>query len=426
MAGAQREGVWGRVAGRLVRRPGTTLAVGVLVFLALAVGALGYRSGGFGGATNAPRGSDAAAGNAQLARHFPQTSSNPANLVLAYGRPVWEDPSRLLLAERSLRGSRAFTQLSGPLDANGTALPPARYAALHARLGVPQRLPVGEPPGLRLPPAVYNAYRATAAFVSASGRVVQFEATLAAGDQDSTSAMNATPRIRRVLARAAAASGARASGVAGEAAAVYDINTTANGDLAGVVPLAIVAIGVLLALVLRSAVAPLYLIVSVALSYLAALGIATIAFIDIGGDGGISFILPFLMFIFLLALGEDYNILVMTRIREEARTLPLSEAVVKAVGRTGSTVTSAGIILAGTFAVFAIVGGGGSGGSQLRAIGFGLAAGILMDTFLVRTLLVPSAVMLLGRWNWWPSHLAQRDATRRAPAAGATPVAENP
>ncbi|HZE06928.1 MAG TPA: MMPL family transporter, partial [Solirubrobacteraceae bacterium] len=244
--------------------------------------------------------------------------------------------------------------------------------------------------------------------VSSDGRVIQFEATLAAGPQSSSNAMNATPHIRNVLATAAHRSGASDNGVAGEAAAVYDINNTANHDLVIVIPVAIVAIGILLALVLRSAVAPLYLIVSVALSYLAALGIATIAFIDIGGDNGISFILPFLMFIFLLALGEDYNILVMTRIREEARELPLREAVVRAISRTGSTVTSAGVILGGTFAVFAIVGGGGSGGSQLRAIGFGLAAGILMDTFLVRTLLVPSTVILLGRYNWWPSALSRK------------------
>jgi RND superfamily putative drug exporter len=176
--------------------------------------------------------------------------------------------------------------------------------------------------------------------------------------------------------------------------------------------------------VLRSAVAPLYLIVSVAVSYLAALGIATIVFIDIGGDGGISFILPFLMFIFLLALGEDYNILVMTRIREEARYMPLRDAVVKAVSRTGTTVTSAGVILGGTFAVFGIVGGGGSGGSQLRAIGFGLAAGILMDTFLVRTLLVPATVILLGRWNWWPSSLSREEDTSRTSAHGLQPATE--
>ncbi|MDE3129740.1 MAG: MMPL family transporter, partial [Acidobacteriota bacterium] len=115
--------------------------------------------------------------------------------------------------------------------------------------------------------------------------------------------------------------------------------------------------------------------------------------------------------------GEDYNILVMTRIREESHSLPLREAVIRAISRTGSTVTSAGVILGGTFAVFAIVGGGGSGGSQLRAIGFGLAAGILMDTFLVRTLLVPSVVVLLGRWNWWPSHLSTDEHHERLDVA---------
>jgi putative drug exporter of the RND superfamily len=178
----------------------------------------------------------------------------------------------------------------------------------------------------------------------------------------------------------------------------------------------VLAIGVLLALVLRSLVAPLYLVVSVALSYLAALGVSTLIFIDIGGDGGLTFILPFLMFIFLLALGEDYNILVMTRIREESRQLPLRAAVIRAIGRTGPTVTSAGLVLAGTFAVLAVAGGGGSGGSQVRDIGAGLAIGILMDTFLVRTLLVPSTVALLGRWNWWPSSMGRRDAGSTVPA----------
>src|SRR5579875_2359146 len=403
--GQQREGAWGRIASRVVVHPRATLALGVALFLGLAAGALGYHAGGFGGATSAPRGSDAAAGNAALARHFPHSAANPANLVLAYPRSVFTAPGVLAIAQRSLERSGAFTQLAGPLDPNGTPLAPAQLALLRARLGPARRLPVAQPPSVHLAPAIYNAYRATAAFVSADGRVVQFEASLAAGPQSSSAAMNATPHIRAVLAAAARASGASADGVAGEAAAVYDINATANHDLAVVVPVAIVAIGILLALVLRSVVAPLYLIVSVALSYLAALGVATIAFIDIGGENGISFILPFLMFVFLLALGEDYNILVMTPIREEARGLELRDAVVRAISRTGSTVTSAGIILGGTFAVFAIVGGGGSGGGQLRAIGFGLAAGILMDTFLVLTLLVPSTVILLGARNWWPSRL---------------------
>jgi RND superfamily putative drug exporter len=127
--------------------------------------------------------------------------------------------------------------------------------------------------------------------------------------------------------------------------------------------------------------------------------------------------MPFLMFIFLLALGEDYNILMMTRIREEAHTLPLREAVARALSRTGTTITSAGLVLAGSFLVLGLVGGSGSESSQVRDIGIGLALGILMDTFLVRTLLVPSTVVLLGRWNWWPSRMGR-------PAPHALPPAE--
>jgi RND superfamily putative drug exporter len=97
----------------------------------------------------------------------------------------------------------------------------------------------------------------------------------------------------------------------------------------------------------------------------------------------------------------------MSRIREEAHHLPLREAVAKAVGATGTTVTSAGLVLAGTFSVFAIVGGRSSGGSQIVDVGVGLALGILMDTFIVRTILVPCTVVLLGRWNWWPSKLSR-------------------
>ncbi|MGH2860525.1 MAG: MMPL family transporter [Solirubrobacteraceae bacterium] len=405
-SGEQKDGIWGKAASTLVQRPKLTLVVGVLVFLALAVGALGYKAGGFGGATNPPKGTPAAAANKALLEHFPHNASNPANVVYTYTSSVWQNPAPIARAQSSLQASGQFEQLAGPLSPTGTALTAAQLEALYAKLGPPQRLPVRQPASAKVAPAQYNAYRADALFVSKNGKVIQFEAALTAGPQDSTAAMNATPAIRTVVSRAGHASGARFSGLAGEAAAIYDINHTANHDLAVVIPIAIVAIGLLLAAVLRSAVAPLYLIVSVALSYVASLGLATIVFIDLGGDGGISFILPFLMFIFLLALGEDYNILVMTRIREEARTLPLREAVVRAISRTGSTVTSAGIILGGTFAVFGIVGGSGAGNGQLHAIGFGLAAGILMDTFLVRTLLVPSVVVLLGRWNWWPSHLA--------------------
>jgi RND superfamily putative drug exporter len=150
----------------------------------------------------------------------------------------------------------------------------------------------------------------------------------------------------------------------------------------------------------------------VGLSYLAALGLAVAVFMGIGGSNGLNFFLPFLMFIFLMALGSDYNILVMTRIREEAQESTLPEAVTRAIGATGGTVTSAGTILAGSFLVLAVV-----GGTQVQGIGVGIAAGIFMDTFLIRTLLIPSLVVLLGRWNWWPSRLAAEPTAAARDAA---------
>ena len=416
--GEQHDGVWGRVATRVIRRPALTLALGVALFGALAVAALGYHSSGFGGAASAPKGSNAATGNALLAAHFPQSSSNPANLVFRYPTPVWDVPGVISRAGAALQASGLFTALLGPLSPNGTTLSPAQYSRLHALLGNPTALAPTRPAAdSAVSPQEYNAYRSSAAFVGPEGQVVQFEASLRAGAQQTTAALNATPEIRKVVEHAAVVSGASASGVAGEAAALYDVSETSNNDLINIVPVAIVAIALLLAVVLRSLVAPVYLIFSVALSYLAALGVATLVFIDIGGEGGLTFILPFLMFIFLLALGEDYNILVMTRIREEARSMPLHEAVVHAVARTGTTVTSAGVVLAGTFGVLAVVAGSSASGSQVRAIGAGLAIGILMDTFIVRTLLVPSTVTLLGRWNWWPAAMSRAPAepSRGAP-----------
>jgi RND superfamily putative drug exporter len=421
-----REGLWGRVAGRLVRRPALTLAIGVVIFGALAIAVTGFKPGGFGGEITAPAGTDAAQGNASLKAHFPQSSANPTNIVMEFPTSVWQDPTPLAVATNGLRQTGSFTGLAGPLDPRGTALSPAQLTQLHDQLGPAAALPPVSPPGSAIPASTYNAYRATARFISADGRVVQWEAGLRAGDPGSTSALNAVPAIRTEVAHVAHAAGATANGVAGEAPGLYDVSSVSDGDILRIVPIAVLAIGIVLALVLRSLIAPLYLIASVVLSYLASLGIAVIAFIYVGGEGGITFLLPFLMFIFLLALGEDYNILVMTRIREEAAHRPLREAVVRAVGATGPTVTSAGLVLAGTFAVLAVAGGSGSGGSQVRAIGVGLAVGILLDTFVVRTVLVPSTVALLGRWNWWPSAMGRRHHDEPTDAPPPPPAAAPP
>jgi len=418
--GQGRAGIWGRVAGSVVRRPGLTLTAGVVLFGALAFGVLGYSAAGFGGTTSPPADSDSAAGTALLTEYFPQSAADPTTPVFRFREPAWTDPQVLAEAAAELKASSLFTQVSGPLDPAGTALAPAAYARLHAVLGPAAALPPAPPPGSGVPAAEYQVYRSTSNFISPDGRTVQFSVGLRAGDPAGTPALHAVSAVRAEVARVATSVGAADSGVGGEAPALYDISAVSNSDLTRIVPLAILVIGLLLALVLRSLVAPLYLIASVGLSYLAALGLCVLLFIKLGGSDGIVFFLPFLMFIFLLALGEDYNILVMTRIREEAHRMPLREAVTKAIGVTGTTVTSAGLVLAGTFVVFGIVAGGGSGGSQFRDIALGLALGILMDTFLVRTLLVPSTVVLLGRWNWWPSRLT---ADRPPAKAGAGPSA---
>jgi putative drug exporter of the RND superfamily len=420
--GSGKTGLWGQVAGRIVRHPGPTLAAGLVLFGGLAFAVLGYTAAGFGGNTNPPAGSDSAAGTALLARHFPQSSANPTSLIFRFGQPVWQDPAPLATATSQLQASGLFTQVSGPLNPGGAALTPAEFTALHSQLGPAKALPPEPPPGISVPPAAYQAYRATGNFVSPDGTTVQYETGLKAGDPSTTTAMNAVPGIRAETSAVAKSIGAADSAVGGEAPALYDISTISNSDLTKIIPIAIIAIGILLALVMRSLVAPLYLIASVGLSYLAALGLAVLVFIDIGGNGGLTFFLPFLMFIFLLALGEDYNILVMTRIREEAHTYSIRKAVTRALSATGTTVTSAGLVLAGTFVVLTAVAGRGNGGSQVRDIGIGLALGILMDTFLVRTLLVPSTVVLLGRWNWWPSRMSRPDRQIRdevmVPAAG--------
>jgi RND superfamily putative drug exporter len=415
-AGGETTGIWGRVASRVVKRPAAALLIGVIVFGALSAAVTAYQSAGFGGTISAPAGTDSAAGTDLMNKYFPVTAANPTNLVYKLSTPAWDNATAIATATTQLQKESVFTGVTGPLNPiGGTGFTPTEYTQLHALLGS-GTLPATAPP---VPAAAvqagitasqwtqaYQLYRATSQFVSADGKTIQFQTSLKAGDPSTTAALNAVPAVRDAAQSVVPTLHATDSGVTGEAPALYDISSISNSDLAHVIPIAIIVIGVLLALVMRSLVAPLYLIASVALSYFAALGLAVIVFIEIGGSGGITFILPFLLFIFLLALGEDYNILVMTRIREEAHHLPLREAVSRAVAVTGTTVTSAGLVLAGTFAVFAVVGGRGAGGSQIVDVGIGLAIGVIMDTFVVRTVLVPCTVVLLGRWNWWPSKLS--------------------
>jgi putative drug exporter of the RND superfamily len=404
--GTARHGMWGAIAGKVVGKPVTTLISGLVIFGGLALSMLAYAPNGFANPPP-PSNSDSARGQALLVAHEPATAADPTNILFRLPASVWNDPAVLATAERELSGSGLFASVTGPLDRDGTLVQPDALAQVHTELaasGSPAALPARRPADVFASADAYQAYRDSALYISADGRTVQYLTTLEAGSSTSTAAANAMPSVRAAVTSVATSIGATASGVDGNAAGAADVGALSGHDLGMIIPIVMLVLGLLLAIVLRSLIAPLYLVASVALSYLASLGLCVLVFVVIGGQDGINFVLPFFMFVFIMALGQDYNILVMTRIREEAHHAPIRVAVRRAVEATGTTVTSAGLILAGTFAVLTA-----SGTTQVQQIGLGLAAGILLDTFFVRTLLVPSVAVLLGRWNWWPSHLSRED-----------------
>jgi RND superfamily putative drug exporter len=418
--GVQPVGVWGRLTGGLVRRPLVTLIVGIVFFGGLALGTLNAPVTGFADQGSGPSGADSTLGMTLVANHYPSATTNVTQALMRFPQPIWSDPSVLTVAQQRLASIGGVRTVLGPLTPNGIPLTAAQLSALHQGLGAPQALSPIEPAALQasVPVEIYNAYRGTAQYISPDSQTIAFVMVL----QDSgggPTELSAVPRLRDAVSSASAASGASQSGVLGLNEFAYDVDQVSSSDLSHIIPIVAVLIALLLAAVLRSLIAPLYLVVSVVLSYLAALGLVTLVFVRIGGQDGLNFVLPFFMFVFLMALGSDYNILVMTRIREEAHTKPLRQAVTDAVSITGGTITTAGTILAGTFVVLGLAAGGGAGAGQVQQIALGIAGGVLMDTFLVRTLLVPSMVMLLGKWNWWPSPLFKQAEPLEQQAVGA-------
>jgi RND superfamily putative drug exporter len=193
-----------------------------------------------------------------------------------------------------------------------------------------------------------------------------------------------------------------------------DYRDAAAADQLKVAPLALLVITLMLIGLLRAIVAPLYLLATTVLSFLATLGISLVVFDKVFGEPTVDPALPLLTFVFLVALGVDYNIFLMDRVREEAREHGTREGVLRALVATGPVITSAGIVLAGTFAVLSIL-----PLDILLELGFAVALGVMLDTFFVRTLIVPALVTVFGDASWWPSKLRPR-----APAGG--PLAQQP
>jgi RND superfamily putative drug exporter len=203
--------------------------------------------------------------------------------------------------------------------------------------------------------------------------------------------------------------------VGGATAVEFDVREASAWDSKVIPPIVLVVVLVVLAILLRSLVAPLLLVGTVILSFLAALGVGYFVFDVIFGFPGSDPSLPLFAFVFLVALGVDYNIFLVARAREEALRHGTREGMLRALAVTGGVITSAGIVLAGTFSVLAVL-----PLVFLTEIGFVVAFGVLLDTFLVRSVLVPALALTLGKRFWSPSKLASDD---RGPIAAGNAVA---
>jgi uncharacterized membrane protein YdfJ with MMPL/SSD domain len=216
----------------------------------------------------------------------------------------------------------------------------------------------------------------------------------------SEQAMDTISAIRRTARAAASKADLQPVAVLAGSDTAENADTRAanNRDIFVVLPAILIAIMVILGLLLRSLIAPLYLGLTIVLTYFSTLGLSIVVFRVLFGQESIGSGIPFLLFVFLNALGVDYSIYLMSRLQEEATHLPLRQATEHALERTGGVITSAGIILAGTFAALMTL-----PLRDLLQLGFAVSVGVLIDTFVTRTILVPAIVELLGRWNWWPS-----------------------
>jgi len=325
---------WERVAG-LVRRRSRTIIVGVLALLAaLSLGNLTNYED-LGFGQGVTKPTDSTRGTEALERHFPAGLGSPLTAVI------------------------------------GAEEAPAVLAAMKRLHSVQLALPT---------PVPDDAEKAVVLLVLHDSPY---------GDEAEAAVEEIRERLHAV------APGGLLGGIPVE---YLDIEQTNARDTKLIVPLVLLVIGLILIAVLRALVAPAYLIASVVASFAATLGLATFAFTEILQMEGLAFNLELMSFIFLVALGVDYNIFLMTRAREEAAARGTREGTLSALVHTGGVVTGAGLILAGTFATLTLL-----PLEELAQIGATVAFGVLLDTFIVRALLIPAITYRLGDRAWWPS-----------------------
>ncbi|MER7109725.1 MMPL family transporter [Streptomyces sp. NPDC000229] len=351
-------GVWRRVAAVVDRLPRRVWVSTALLLLVLAGFSPALSSKGVPMDEIFVNDAPSVTAQQTLARHFPGGSGNPAVIVA--------DADRAAEVRAAAEGT----------DGVATVVP----ATASGRPGAG-------------PPLVVD------------GRV-RLDATLgAAADSDA-----AKDTIQRLRERVHAVPGADAL-VGGYTAQQYDTQQTSARDRAVIVPVVLAVILLILVLLLRSLLVPVLLVATVALNFLATLGVSALVFEHLLGFSGTDASVPLYGFVFLVALGVDYNIFLMSRVREETLTHGTRQGVLRGLTTTGGVITSAGVVLAATFAALMVI-----PLAFLVQIAFIVAFGVLLDTLVVRSLLVPALVIDIGPRAWWPSALARTGPGRPAGA----------
>ncbi|MFJ5834688.1 MMPL family transporter [Streptomyces sp. NPDC093089] len=361
-ATAEGHRVWRRVAAHIDRSPRRVWVSTALVLLVLAAFAPGLSSKGV--PLDEIFVNDAPSVSAQktLGRHFPGGSGNPTVIIADAAQA--EEVTRAAVDTEGVASAAPVTEAGRP----GTGAP-----------------------------------------LVVDGRV-RIDATLAAAaDSDA-----AKETVRRLRDRVHAVSGADAL-VGGYTAQQYDTQRTSERDRAVIVPVVLGIILLILALLLRSLLVPLLLVATVALNFFATLGVSALVFENLLGFSGTDASVPLYGFVFLVALGVDYNIFLMSRVREESLTHGTRQGVLRGLTTTGGVITSAGVVLAATFAALTVI-----PLAFLVQIAFIVAFGVLLDTLVVRSLLVPALVIDIGPRAWWPSALARATPADAPPPAHTT------
>ncbi|MFI8896025.1 MMPL family transporter [Streptomyces paradoxus] len=351
-------GVWARTGRRIARRPRMTWAVTALALAVCSLGLIQLRAEGISNADAFTGKPDSITGQEVSARYFPAGSGDPLVVVSNQAQAV--------------QVGRAVAQTPGVV-----------------------------PQSLGLPPGTKPAFE---------GKVL-FEATMT-DPADSEAAKQTVERVRDAVHAVPDAD----AQVGGGTAALLDMDKATTHDNVLIIPLVLVVVLLILCVLLRALTAPLLLIGTVILSFTAALGISALAFRYVFDYAGEATDFPLFVFVFLVALGIDYNIFLTTRIREEAARQGTRPGVVTGLAATGAVITSAGLVLAGTFAAL-----GTLPMVAFAEIGFAVALGVLIDTFIVRSVLVTSLFLDVGPKVWWPHRLAREDggaAVREDAGAG--------